>query len=114
MSKRSSAFDLWFNAAAAANDAALTITMRMMKAQAAILSGDLTGGAETRHLVSEKAIAAGRGYWRGAFALADLMMMAPPMTAAAFWSRAFGVVSESTAPGYRKARANARRLTRFR
>jgi hypothetical protein len=110
---RNDPFSLWFEAAAAMNAAALTIAMRTLKLQQAWLSGDLSGGPEGSRMVMEKIIAAQTGAVRMAFAAAS-MALTPPQSAKAAQRRTGAIVAAGVRPGFKKARANARRLTRLR
>ena len=96
--------------ATAANAAAMTIGMRMLKMQQAMLLGDASGGPEARRMVTEKIAAAQAGYWALAKAMTP-MMWSPPTT---LWDGFDALSSAMLRPAYKKARRNARRLTRIR
>lgn len=112
MSGRANPFSLWFETAVAMNAAAVTISMRLLRMQQAILLGDLIGGSESRRMVTEKILAVRHGYWRGAEAVVDLMLARPGT--ADYWSKMSAVPSATLRPGFSKARSNARRLTKLR
>lgn len=101
---------LWLDAATTLNAAAMTVAMRVFRMQQAMLFGDASGGPEARRMVSEKLRAAQKGYWAGVQS-ATALMLSPP---ASWWNGAAGVARATLRPGSRKARANARRLTKFR
>ncbi len=113
MAARRNPLTLWFDTAAAMNAAAVTIAMRTIKIQQAMLMGDITGGAEARRMVTEKTIAAQQGYWRGITAITAILL-SPPARTPSILSASERVASASLRPGYQKARANARRLTGLR
>lgn len=100
----------WFDAALAANAASVTIGLRLLRLQQAMLAGDMSGGPEARRMVLEKVAAAQQGYWAGASALARAMTA----QGADYWNVSARVAAAALAPSYRKARANARRLARRR
>ncbi len=102
---------LWLESASAMNAAGITIAMRLMRMQAAMLAGDLTGGREASRMLPEKILAAQQGYFKMASAFASIMM-APPANAGALQRRATAAIAAGVRPGFAKARANARRLTR--
>ena len=106
-------FSLWMEAGLAMNAAALTITMRIMKVQQAMLTGDLSGGPEASRMVIEKIIAAQTGALRMGVGLAS-MALRPPRSLKAAENRTRAAVASGVRPGFKKARANARRLTRTR
>lgn len=98
--------------ASALSAASLTIGARVVRMQQAMLRGDLSGGPEAHRMVAEKVKAAGEGYFAGMAAMTDLMT-APPTSAEDMWNAAAKVGRASTKPGYAKARANARRLSKI-
>lgn len=102
---------LAFEWASAANAAGLVIALRFARLQTAMLSGDLSGGPEASRMVSEK-WAAGFEGWTAAGAYWPAYWGA----AARGWTEAASVstamASAFLAPGARKARTNARRLSR--
>ena len=110
---RNDPLSLWFETALAMNAAALTIAVRTMKLQQAWLAGDLTGGPEASRMVIEKIAAAQAGAMRAGLAMAS-MAIAPPRTAKGLRAKTAAAVAAGARPGFRKARANARRLTRVR
>ncbi len=110
---RNTPFSLWMETALAMNAADLTIAMRMLRIQQAMLAGDLTGGAEASRMISEKVAAAQSGSRSMASAFAS-MWFNPPRSAAAIERRVTAAVADGVRPGFKKARANARRLTRSR
>jgi hypothetical protein len=110
---RNDLFSLWFETAAAMNAAALTIVSRSMKLQQAWLSGDMTGGPEASRMVIEKIAAAQAGALRAGFAMASIAIN-PARSEAGRRAKATAVIAAAARPGFRKARANARRLTRVR
>lgn len=110
---RNDPFSLWIETALAMNAAALTIGVRMLKLQQAMLSGDLSGGPEATRMVIEKIVAAQTGAIRlglGAMSMA----LAPLRTVRSWGTRTRAAIAEGARPGFRRARANARRLTRVR
>ncbi|MFN0022506.1 MAG: hypothetical protein ACKVS5_01245 [Parvularculaceae bacterium] len=109
--RRNDPLSLWLESAAAMNAAGVTIAMRLMRMQAAMLAGDLTGGREAQRMVPEKILAAQQGYFKMAGAFASIMM-APPASSAALQRRTTAAIAAGVRPGFAKARANARRLTR--
>lgn len=110
---RNDPFSLWMETALAMNAAGLTVAMRMLRLQQAMLAGDLSGGSEARRMVTEKLIAAQTGAWRMGMAFASLALT-PPRTRTSANNRARAAIASGLRPGYARARANARRLTRVR
>ncbi len=113
MAKRYDPFSAWFQTSLAMNAASVTVAIRLYRMQQAMLSGDPSGGPEARRMVKEKVAAGREGYFRGAKAMTALML-APPATAAGCWNSLAVAAFASAGPGYAKARANARRLTKLR
>lgn len=110
---RNDPFSLWFETAAAMNAAALTIAARTLKLQQAVLAGDLTGGPEASRMVVEKIVAAHQGALRMGLAMAS-MALAPPRSATGLRAKTVAAIAAGARPGFKKARANARRLSRTR
>lgn len=108
-----SLFSIWVDGMIAANAAALTISVRTFRMQRAFLAGDFTGGAEAHRMVIEKIVAAQKGAIAAGVALAAIAIT-PPRTVRSAQARVRGAAAASLGPGYRKARSNARRLTRYR
>ena len=113
MARSSDIWTLWWETAVAANAAAATIMLRTARIQTALLAGDMRGGPETHRMVAEKVKAVQDGY------LAWLKALPATMAAPYVWSgltaeQATGLALAFARPGMRKARANARRLTRSR
>ncbi len=109
MAKKYDPLTAWLETVTAMNAAAATITIRMMRMQAAMLAGDPRGGREAESLVAEKTKAAAQGYMAA--------WQAAPFIWTAKSPRAlFDVVSSvgmaAAAPGMKKAKANAKRLSR--
>ncbi|NWG91200.1 MAG: hypothetical protein HXY21_01645 [Parvularculaceae bacterium] len=71
-------FQDWRRAWLEAHDAGVTILMRALSIQRALLRGDLSGGPEAQSMVTEKIIAAQQGM--GGAALASLRSLARPPT----------------------------------
>lgn len=107
---RNGPFSLWIETALAMNAAALTIAMRMLRMQQAMLSGDLSGGPEASRMVTEKIAAAQTGALRMGMGFAS-MAMDPPRSMGTAEKRARAAVASGVRPAFNKARANARRLT---
>ena len=110
---RDDPFSLWMEAALAMNAAALTIAMRTMKLQQAMLAGDLFGGPEASRMAIEKIIAVQTGALRMGLGFVS-MALRPPRSLKAAENRTRAAVAAGVRPGFKKARANARRLTRLR
>lgn len=110
---RNDPFSLFVESALAMNAAMVTIAMRSMKIQQAMLAGDLSGGPEASRMVIEKISAAQTGALRMGFGFAS-MAMSPPRSMEAAEKRTRAAVASGVRPGFDKARANARRLTRSR
>lgn len=110
---RNDPFSLWMETALAMNAAALTIAMRTMNLSHAMLAGDLSGGPEASRMVMEKIIAAQTGALRMGFGFAS-MALRPPRSLKAAENRTRAAVASGVRPGFKTARANARRLTRTR
>lgn len=113
MAQSSNPVAAWLDAAAAANAATITIMARLFRIQQAIAFGDLTGGREARLMTMEKIIAAQQAQATLAAAMTQMMFF-PPTTGAAAQKKITAAHAASRRPYYRKARANARRLTKFR
>lgn len=111
MSGSRTPFAYWTDAAIAWNAAALTIGLRMLSFHAAWTKGDFTGGPEATRMVTEKAGAALEGWFAAGKAMSRLVA---PRDAMRAYGRLLDAQSALAAPGYRKARANARRLSRTR
>lgn len=110
---RNDPFSLWMETALAMNAAALTIAMRTMKLQQAMLAADFSGGPEASRMTLEKIVAAQTGALRMGVGFAS-MALRPPRSLEAAVKRTRALVASGVRPGFNKARANARRLTRTR
>jgi hypothetical protein len=110
---RNDPFSIWVETMLAMNAAGLTIRMRLLRLQQAMLSGDASGGPEASRMVTEKIVAAQAGAWRMGAEMAALVL-SPPRSATAAATRTRAAVAAGVRPGFKKARTNARRLTRYR
>lgn len=108
---KADATEEWRRAMLDAHDAAVTVMMRGLAIQRAILSGDWTGGAEMQRMVSEKVVAAHQGIAEATRASLR-EAMTPPATPKAAAKAAKRVVKAAAKPARKKVRTNARWLTK--
>ena len=107
--------DFWFDTATATNAAALTIFLRMMGFTAAARQGRLAHDPELTRMIDEKYRAAYKGSIAASKIWSDLFWSMAGGTVPTFcgvWDTASRATVSGTKPGYRKARANAKRLSR--
>lgn len=116
MARNSLYWKLWLETALAANAAATTISLRTIGLQASFLAGDPTGGREGRRMTLEKPVAAGEAYLAASSAIfrfwTGAMLSPAGRTPHAVTDAAFRILRAGSRPGFRKVRANARRLSR--
>lgn len=100
-----------FETTAGLYGAALTISLRTMRLQQGLLTGRAYGDPENTRMIAEKFAAASEGWTEGAAAWWRLLSANPlsPMTVA---RRAHDAFYAPSRPGLRRARANAKRLSR--
>jgi hypothetical protein len=104
------AWRYWFDAVIAAQAASVTVAMRTMEFNAAILEGSLHRAPEARRMVDEKVTAAAEGVRAATKKIARAAKGGPAKLAA----ETPAILHAASKPAFAKARANAKRLTKHR
>ena len=106
-------YQLWARSMTAMANSYATVTLRMLQVPGALASGDPWGRQESLRMLSEKMLAAQQGYWS--------VLRAMPAMLGHDWTspqvalrNVTALNARMVAPGYRKVRANRRRLARAR